>query len=157
GQRLLINGASGGVGTFAVQLAKAYGAEVTAVCRTRNVDLVRSLGAEHVVDYTRDDFTRAGHRYDVVLDLVGNRSLAGLRRALVPDGTLILSGGGVSRGGSLVGPLGLMIRGMALSRFVRPRIVLLPVRPSQDTLATLTELAESGTITPVIDRTYPLA
>jgi len=157
GQRLLINGASGGVGTFAVQLAKSYGAEVTAVCRTRNVDLVRSLGAEHVVDYTRDDFTRAGHRYDVVLDLVGNRSLAGLRRALVPDGTLILSGGGVSRGGSLVGPLGLMVRGMALSRFVRNRIVLLTVKPSQDTLATLAELAESGTITPVIDRTYPLA
>jgi NADPH:quinone reductase-like Zn-dependent oxidoreductase len=157
GQRLLVNGASGGVGTFAVQLAKAYGADVTGVCRTRNVDLVRSLGADHVVDYTRDDFTRNGHRYDVVLDLVGNRSLADLRRALVPRGTLVLSGGGVSRGGSVIGPIGLMVRGMALSRFVRHRIVLLTARPSEDNLATLKQLTESGTITPVIDRTYPLA
>jgi NADPH:quinone reductase-like Zn-dependent oxidoreductase len=157
GQRLLINGASGGVGTFAVQLAKAYGAEVTAVCRTGNMDLVRSLGADHVVDYTRDDFTRAGARYDVVLDLVGNRSITDLRRALVPNGTLILSGGGVSRGGSLVGPMGLMFRGMALSRFVRHRIVMFTARLNEDNLATLRELAESGTITPIIDRTYPLA
>src|SRR4051794_3957317 len=93
GHRVLINGASGGVGTFAVQLARSYGAEVTAVCRDRNAGLVRSLGAAHVVDYTRDDFTRAGHRYDVVFDLVGNRSLTDLRRALTPTGTLVLSGG----------------------------------------------------------------
>jgi NADPH:quinone reductase-like Zn-dependent oxidoreductase len=157
GQHVLINGASGGVGTFAVQLAKAYGAEVTAVCRSRNVELVESIGADHVVDYTRDDFTRTGRRHDVVLDLVGNRSLTALRRALTPTGTLVLSGGGVSSGGSLVGPLGLMVRGLALSRFVRQRLVLLTAKQSRDNLATLRELVESGKLRPVIDRTYPLA
>jgi NADPH:quinone reductase-like Zn-dependent oxidoreductase len=157
GQHLLINGAAGGVGTFAVQLAKAFGADVTGVCSTRNVDLVGSIGADHVVDYTRDDFARTGRSYDVVLDLVGNRSLADLRRALTPTGTLILSGGGFSNGGSLFGPLGLMIRGRALSRFVRHRLVLLIARPNRDNLTTLRELAESGTITPVVDRSYPLA
>jgi NADPH:quinone reductase-like Zn-dependent oxidoreductase len=157
GQHILINGASGGVGTFAVQLAKAFGADVTAVCSTRNVDLVRSIGADHVIDYTHDDFARGERRHDIVLDLVGNRSLTALRRALTPAGTLILSGGGVSTGGSLIGPLGLMIRGLALSRFVRQRVVLLMVAPSKDNLATLRELAESGKLAPVIDRTYPLA
>ncbi len=157
GQRVLINGASGGVGTFAVQIGKAFGAEVTAVCSTRNVELVTSIGADHVVDYSRDDFTRSGRQHDIVLDLVGNRSLTHLRRALAPTGTLILSGGGVFEGGSLFGPLGLMIRGRALSRFVGQRLVLLTAKQSQDNLATLRELAESGKITPVIDRTYPLA
>ncbi len=122
GQRILINGASGGVGMFAVQIAKSYGAEVTGVCSTRNVDLVRSIGADHVIDYTREDFTRNVRRYDVVFDLVGNRSLTELRRALTPAGTLILSGGGVSNGGSFVGPIGLIIRGQLLSRFVRQRV-----------------------------------
>jgi len=157
GSSLLINGASGGVGTFAVQLAKAYGADVTAVCSTRNVDLVRSLGADHVIDYTREDFARGDRRYDVVLDLVGNRSLADLRRPLVPAGMLVLSGGGVSKGGSLIGPLGLMARGLALARFVRHRIVFLMAPISLANLTELKRLAESGTITPVIDRTYPLA
>ena len=157
GQRVLINGASGGVGTFAVQLCRGYGAQVTAVCSTRNVDLVSDLGAEHIVDYTRDDFVRAGRRYDVVLDLVGNRSLGELRRVLTPEGTLVLSGGGVSKGGSLVGPMGLMSRAMLVSRFVRHRIVVLVAKQSQANLATLRELAESGTLTPVIDRTYPLS
>jgi NADPH:quinone reductase-like Zn-dependent oxidoreductase len=156
GQHVLINGASGGVGTFAVQIAKAFGAEVTGVCSTRNADLIRSIGADHVIDYTGEDFTRTGRRYDILLDLVGNRSLTELRRALTPTGTLILSGGGVSSGGSLLGPLGLMIRGRALSRFARHKLVLLMAKPNKDNLAALRELAESGKITPIIDRTYPL-
>ncbi|MEV4535245.1 NAD(P)-dependent alcohol dehydrogenase [Asanoa sp. NPDC049518] len=156
GQQVLINGASGGVGTLAVQLAKAFGATVTAVCSTRNVDLVRSLGADDVVDYTRADFTRAG-RHDVVLDLVGNRSLTALRRALTPRGTLVLSGGGVYRGGSLVGPVWLIARGRLLAPFVRQRIVVPAATPSREHLETLRAHAEAGRLTPVIDRTYPLA
>ncbi|KAA9155402.1 NAD(P)-dependent alcohol dehydrogenase [Amycolatopsis acidicola] len=156
GQRLLINGASGGVGTFAVQLGKKYGAEVTAVCRTRNVELMTSLGADHVVDYTAQDFTRAGQRYDAVFDLVGNHSLTALRRALVPDGTVVLSGGGVSDGGSLVGPMGLILKAQFFGRFVRQRVVILSTEPSLEVLADLRELAEAGDLAPVIDRTYPL-
>ncbi|TDB79851.1 NAD(P)-dependent alcohol dehydrogenase [Micromonospora sp. KC721] len=156
GRRILINGASGGVGTFAVQLAKAFGAEVTGVCSTRNVELVRSLGADHVVDYTREDFTGDGRRYDVLIDLVGNRSLADYRRALTPTGTLILSGGGVYQGGSLLGPMRLILRGKLLSRFVRQRLLVLTAAPSREALAVLGQLAEAGTLTPVIDRTYPL-
>jgi NADPH:quinone reductase-like Zn-dependent oxidoreductase len=157
GQQVLINGASGGVGTFAVQIAAAFGATVTGVCSTRNADLVRSIGADHVVDYTRDDFMRAGQRYDVVFDLVGNRSLSDLRRALTPAGTLILSGGGVFEGGSVVGPMGLIVKGTVLSRFVSNRLVVLTAKASRENLATLRELAESGKLTPVIDRTYPLS
>ncbi|MFC3577002.1 NAD(P)-dependent alcohol dehydrogenase [Streptomyces yaanensis] len=158
GQKVLINGASGGVGTFALQLAKVYGAEVTGVCRTRNVDLVRSLGADHVVDYTEEDFTRGGRRYDVVLDLVGNHSLTALRRALTPTGTLVLSGGGVYEGGSLLGPMGLFIRRQLLSPFVRRQHLLdLAAKQSKENLTALRELADSGKITPVIDRTYPLS
>lgn len=157
GQHVLINGASGGVGTFAVQIAKVLGAEVTAVCSALNADLVRSIGADRVVDYARDDFARMGHRYDIVLDLVGNRSLSDLRRALTPRGTLVLSGGGVSRGGSLFGPIGLIARGAAVSRFVRHRLVVLTAKPSGDNLATLSELLGSGKVHPVIDRVYPLA
>jgi NADPH:quinone reductase-like Zn-dependent oxidoreductase len=157
GQRILINGASGGVGTFAVQIAKHLGADVTGVCSTRNVDLVRSIGADHVIDYTREDFSRNGQRYDVVFDLVGNRSLADCRRALTPRGTLILSGGGVSGGGSLIGPYALILRGQLLSRFVRYRLLTLTATPSAERLATLRELAESGKVVPVIDRTYPLS
>ncbi|MFF0062285.1 NAD(P)-dependent alcohol dehydrogenase [Streptomyces sp. NPDC005279] len=157
GQKVLVNGASGGVGTFAVQIAKAFGAEVTGVCSTRNVDLVRSTGADHVIDYTREDFTRNGPRYDVVLDLVGNRALAECRRALTPAGTLVLSGGGVSEGGSPVGPMGLILRGQALSRFVRQRLLVLTATPDKENLATLRELVERGKVSPVIDRTYPLS
>ncbi|WP_369174566.1 NAD(P)-dependent alcohol dehydrogenase [Streptomyces sp. R28] len=157
GQTVLVNGASGGVGTFAVQLAKAYGAEVTAVCSTRNVDLVRSLGADHVIDYTREDFTRGGRRYDVVLDLVGNHSLAGFRRALTPTGTLVLSGGGVYEGGSVVGPMGLFFKRRVAAPFARQRLLELPARQSRANLAALRELAESGKIAPVVERTYPLS
>ncbi|MGW4460797.1 NAD(P)-dependent alcohol dehydrogenase [Micromonospora sp. NPDC004704] len=156
GQQVLVNGASGGVGTFAVQIARALGADVTGVCGTRNVELVRRLGADHVVDYTRDDFADGTRRYDVVLDLVGNRSLTDCRRALTPTGTLVLSGGGVSRGGSLVGPMGLFIRAHLLSRFVAHRILVPTATPSRENLVALRELAESGKVTPAIDRTYPI-
>ena len=157
GQQVLVNGASGGVGTFAVQLAKAFGATVTGVCSPRNVELVRSLGADHVVDYTSADFAAGPQRYDLVFDLVGNRSLGDLRRALTPAGTLVLSGGGVHKARTtLVGPMGLRIMAQAQSRFVKHRIVELNATPSSDTLATLAQLADSGQVTPVIDRTYPL-
>lgn len=156
GQHVLVNGASGGVGTFAVQIAKSMGATVTGVCRTRNVELVASLGADHVVDYTMDDFTRNGTRYDLVLDLVGNHSLTGLRRALTPGGTIVLAGGGVFGGGSLVGPMWLMIRAKLLAPFVRDRLLVLTTTPDREILAALRHLAESGGFTPVIDRTYAL-
>jgi NADPH:quinone reductase-like Zn-dependent oxidoreductase len=157
GQHVLINGASGGVGTFAVQIATAFGAEVTGVCSTRNVDLVRSIGADHVIDYTCEDFARGSARYDVLFDLVGNRSLADCRRVLKPNGTLVLSGGGTSRGGSLFGPMGPMVRAMVVSKFVRDhRLVILMVAPNRANLATLRELIESGQVTPIIDRAFPL-
>ncbi|HEU5108749.1 MAG TPA: NAD(P)-dependent alcohol dehydrogenase, partial [Micromonosporaceae bacterium] len=156
GQSILINGASGGVGTFAVQLAVAFGATVTGVCSTRNVDLVRSLGAAEVVDYRERDFARAGREYDVILDLVGNRSLTDLRRTLTPDGTLVLAGGGVSDGGSLIGPMALIIRGWMVSRFVRHRLEQFTLKPGRDHLVTLRELAEAGKFVPVVDRTFPL-
>ena len=157
GQRVLVNGASGGVGIFAVQIAKAFGAEVTGVCSTRNLELVRSTGADHVIDYTVEDFTRNGRRYDVVFDLVGNRSLTECRRALTPAGRLVLSGGGVSEGGSLIGPMGLILKGQVMSRFVRHRLLVLTATPSTENLAALRELAEAGKLAPVIDRTYPLS
>ncbi|WP_328673961.1 NAD(P)-dependent alcohol dehydrogenase [Streptomyces sp. NBC_00328] len=157
GQAVLINGASGGVGTFAVQIAKSFGAEVTGVCSARNGELVRSLGADHLIDYAQEDFTRNGQRYDVVFDLVGNHSLAGFRRALKPAGTIVLSGGGVFEGGSVIGPMGLLIRGQVMSRFARHRLLVLTATPSKENLATLRELADSGKLTPVIDRTYPLS
>jgi NADPH:quinone reductase-like Zn-dependent oxidoreductase len=160
GQRVLINGASGGVGTFAVQIAKALGAEVTGVCSARNAELVRSLGADHLVDYAREDFSRGGQRYDVVFDLVANRSLGDLRRVLAPSGVLVLSGGGVSRSGRphLAGPMGLTIKAQAASRFVRHRLhPLMNVPTNADTLAALRELIESGKVLPAIDRTFTLA
>jgi NADPH:quinone reductase-like Zn-dependent oxidoreductase len=156
GQHVLINGASGGVGTFAVQIAKSLGATVTGVCRTRNVELVTSLGADHVVDYTQDDFTTNGTRYDLVLDLVGNHSLTALRRALAPGGTIVLSGGGVFSGGSIAGPLSLMVRAKLQAPFVRDRLLVLTTTPGREVLAALRHLAESGGFTPVVDRTYSL-
>lgn len=158
GQKVLINGASGGVGMFAVQIAKAFGAEVTGVCSTGNAELIRSIGADHVIDYTREDFARGGQRYDLVLDLVGNRSLAACRRVLAPRGTFVLIGGGVYEGGSLVGPMGFFLKVQALSPLVRPhRLRTFFAQPDGEHLAALSELIESGKVTPVIDRTYPLS
>ncbi|WP_350278688.1 NAD(P)-dependent alcohol dehydrogenase [Kribbella sp. HUAS MG21] len=157
GQRVLINGAAGGVGTFAVQLGKALGATVTAVCSSRNVDLVASLGADDVVDYTTSDFSRLGRRYDVVLDLVGNRSLTALRRVLVRRGALLLSGGGLYGGGSVFGPLALIVRGQLAAPFVAQRIEVFSAVPSRANLTALREYAEAGRLTPVVDRTYPLS
>jgi NADPH:quinone reductase-like Zn-dependent oxidoreductase len=157
GQTILINGASGGVGTFAVQLAKARQAVVTAVCRTRNLELIAKLGADHTIDYTTEDFARSPRRYDVVFDLVGNRSLRDLLRVLTPDGTLIMSGGGVSTGGSMLGPMPLFVRGKLLAPFLRRRRLISPTPdPSRATLDELRELTESGQVTPLIDRTFPL-
>ena len=157
GQHVLINGASGGVGTFAVQIAKSLGADVTAVVSTRNVELVGTLGADRAIDYTRENFAQNGHRYDVVVDLVGNRSLSDLRRAATPTGTLVLSGGGVFHGGSFIGPMGLFIKGMLMSRFMSQQLLEPQAVPSKENLAKLRELAESGKVTPIIDRTYPLS
>ncbi len=155
GQRVLINGASGGIGTFAVQLAHILGAEVTAVCSTRNLDLVRSLGAAHTVDYTREDFTRQNRRYDLVLDVAGNRSLTSLRRALTPRGTLVLVGGIASRGGRLLGPMTQILRGALLSRFVSHRITSVQRKPNAEDLRFLADLLTTERLTPVLDRTYP--
>ncbi|MHB8470307.1 MAG: NAD(P)-dependent alcohol dehydrogenase [Gaiellaceae bacterium] len=148
GQRVLINGAAGGVGTFAVQIAKAMGGHVTGVCSTRNVELVRSLGADDVVDYTTDDFAHRGVRHDLVIDLVGNRSTADLRRVLTPKGTAVLIGGG----GNLVD----MVAPLVVARFVSQRLVTFTAKINAEDLAALGELAEAGKLTPVIDRTYPL-
>jgi len=152
----LINGASGGVGTFAVQIAKSYGAEVTGVCGTRNVEMVRSIGADHVIDYTREDFTEGSERYDLILDNVANRSLSDLRRALTPDGKLQPNGGGHSSG-RWIGPMGGTARAFMSSLFVRQQGRPFLSLPSKEDLATLKELTEAGKVTPVIDRTYPLS
>jgi NADPH:quinone reductase-like Zn-dependent oxidoreductase len=152
GQKLLINGASGGVGTFAVQIAKAFGAEVTGVTSTRNVELVRSIGADHVIDYTSDDFTAAAARYDLILDNVGNHSMARTRRALAPSGTLISNGGGHADG-----KLGRTIRAMLVSMFVREQAGPTVKTQNHDDLVALKALVESGKVTPVIDQTFPLS
>ena len=154
GQQVLIIGASGGVGTFAVQLAKLFGAEVTGVCSTGKLDLVRSLGADHVIDYTREDFTRSGQRYDLVLQLAGTSSPADCRRALTPTGTLLLSSG--ESAGRWIGPVDRMLKAAALSPFVGQRLRLVPGQAEPGDLQTVRELIEAGKVSPVIDRTYPL-
>jgi NADPH:quinone reductase-like Zn-dependent oxidoreductase len=154
GQKVLVIGASGGVGTFAVQLAKAFGAEVTGVASTAKLDLVRSIGADHVVDYTRDDVADGATRYDLVLDIGGNRSLAHLRRALTPRGTLVLVGG--EDGGRWTG-MDRQFRMLAISPFVRQRLRTFLNRERHEELQVLTELIEAGKVTPVVDRTYPLS
>jgi NADPH:quinone reductase-like Zn-dependent oxidoreductase len=154
GQRVLINGAAGGVGTFAVQIAKAFGAHVTGVCSTRNLELVRSIGADEVIDYAIDDFARSGQRYDLVVDAVGNRSLRDFRRVLSRKGTLVLVGGG---GGRWLGPMAGPLRGAVMSRFVSQRLRLLLAKITKADLVVLKELIEAGKVTPVIDRTYPLS
>ncbi|MGP4029292.1 NAD(P)-dependent alcohol dehydrogenase [Actinomadura sp. 3N407] len=155
GQRVLVNGASGGIGTFAVQLAKTFGAEVTGVCSTRNVELVGSLGADDVVDYTREDFTGREGRYDLLMDIVGDRSLAGLRRPLTSRGTLVIVGGIASPRGGLLGPAAQILRGALASPFVSQRIVAVSWKPNSTDLRFLAELMEKEQIAPVIDRTYP--
>jgi len=155
GQRVLIIGAGGGVGTFAVQLAKAFGVEVTGVCSTTKVELVRSIGADRVIDYTRDDFVDGDNRYNVILDIAGNRSLSHLRRALAPEGTLVLVGG--EGGGRWLGGVDRTLRALVLSRFVRQKLVTwIATQPKED-LEALHELLEAGKVTPVVDRTFPLS
>jgi NADPH:quinone reductase-like Zn-dependent oxidoreductase len=155
GQQVLIIGASGGVGTYAVQLAKALGAEVTGVCSTTKVDLVRSIGADHVIDYTREDFADGKQRYDVILDIGGNRSLSHLRRALTRKGTLVLVGG--EEGGRWLGGMDRQLRMLLLSPFVGQTLRSLINKENHEDLIVLAELIEAGKITPVIDRTYPLS
>jgi NADPH:quinone reductase-like Zn-dependent oxidoreductase len=151
GQKVLINGASGGVGTFAVQIAKAFGAEVTGVTSTKNVDLVRSIGADHVIDYTRADFTTGTERYDLILDNVGNHSMARTRAALTPQGTLISNGGGHADG-----KFGRTVRALLVSMFVRQQAGPTVKSQNHDDLVALAGLVEAGQVTPVIDRAYPL-
>lgn len=153
GQTVLITGASGGVGSFAVQIAKAFGAEVTGVCSSCNVELVRSLGADDVVDYTTTDFTRTGKRYGVILDNVEGHALAAVRRVLTPTGTLIPNSG---RGGRWFGPLGRILKAHVLSGFTRQRLKPFTSLGRQQDLRTLADLLTAGQVTPVIDRTYPL-
>jgi NADPH:quinone reductase-like Zn-dependent oxidoreductase len=155
GQKVLIIGAGGGVGTFAVQIAKWLGAEVTSVCSTGKVDLVRSLGSDHVIDYTREDFVQSGQRYDLVLQLAGTRSPSDCRRALTPTGTLLLSSGESS--GRWVGPVGRIVKAVVLSPFVRQRLVPFEAKRSVEDLRLMKELIDAGTVTPVIDRTFSLS
>jgi NADPH:quinone reductase-like Zn-dependent oxidoreductase len=154
GMKVLINGASGGVGTFAVQIAKSFGAEVTGVCSTRNVELVRSLGADHVVDYKHEDFTTTGKRYDLIIDNVGNQSPLALRRALVPNGTVIIVG--APKDGPWIGTFWGIIRGTALSWFVDEKFQFFVARLTHDDLSFLAELAHQGKMRSVIDRRYSL-
>jgi NADPH:quinone reductase-like Zn-dependent oxidoreductase len=161
GQSILINGAAGGVGTYAVQIAKALGGRVTGVCSTSNLEFVHSIGADDVIDYTTGDFTRGSSRYDLIVQLAGNRTQAELRRALTRDGHLVVVGGGTGReiddGGGLWELLSLMLKGMVLSRVVRPRALMFMARIRTADLTFLAELIESGKLTSVVDRIYPLA
>ena len=155
GQRVLVNGAGGGVGTYAVQIAAALGAEVTGVCSTRSVELVRSLGAAHVVDYTTEDFTDGPTKYDVIFDNVSSLPLARLRAVLAPKGTLVLNGGGSP--GHLFGPVAGILRAVVANAFVSQRLRPLPSRQNRGELLAVTGLIEDGKLMPVVDRTYPLA
>ena len=157
GQKVLINGASGGVGTFAVQIARSFGADVTGVCSTRNLDMVRSIGAGRVVDYTKEDFTLVDERYDVVLDNVGNRSLLDVRYVMNPEGKYILIGGGGPDDGRWIGPLIKPIEAVVLSWFVRQDMGMLLAELNKEDLTVLRDLMQAGKVAPVIDRTYPLS
>jgi NADPH:quinone reductase-like Zn-dependent oxidoreductase len=157
GQKVLVNGAAGGIGTFAVQIAKAFGAEVTAVCRADAADLVRSIGADRVVDYAKEDFTRSGERYDLILDAVGNLSLPACRRSLTPDGILVAAGGGVGPHPPRLGRLATrLIGGLLLSLFGRRKMVVVVARMRQEDLNVLRGLMEAGKVAPVIDTRYGL-
>ena len=154
GQRVLVIGASGGVGSYAVQLAKALGAEVTGVASTAKLDLVRALGADHVIDYTRDDFAEAGIRYDLILDIAGNPTLSRLRRALTPKGTVVIVGG--EDGGNLTGGMSRTLRALALSPFISQRFANFINKERASDLHRLSALIDAGQVTPNVDRTYPL-
>ena len=157
GQKVLINGASGGVGTFAVQIAKSFGADVTGVCSTRNLDLVRSLGADHVIDYTKEDFTKGDERYDVILDNVGTQPLSGFRHALQPKGICVMIGGGGPNDGGLIGPMGRPIVALLMSPFISQKMGMMMAELNKEDLTILGDLMQSGKVKPVIDRTYPLS
>jgi NADPH:quinone reductase-like Zn-dependent oxidoreductase len=148
-QKVLINGASGGVGPFAVQIAKAFGSEVTGVCSTRNVDMVRSIGADHVIDYTQEDFTKNGQGYDLILDNVASRSFSDLRRALAPQGVIIPNSGHAG--------IGYVLKALVLSLFMRQHGPSFVANPNSEDMAVLKEFIEAGKVTPVIDKTYPLS
>ena len=154
GHKVLINGASGGVGTFAVQIAKSYGAEVTGVCSARNADMVRSIGADHVIDYKTEDYTEGGLHYDLIIDMVGNHSLSKNRQVLTPDGKLVMVGGAT---GNWLGPLIRPIKALMYSPFVEQEFLMLLANMRQQDLKVLSELMKTGAITPVIDRSYPLS
>jgi NADPH:quinone reductase-like Zn-dependent oxidoreductase len=155
GQEVLIIGASGGVGTYAVQIAKAFGANVTGVCSTAKVEMVRSIGADHVIDYTREDFAEGDQRYDLILDIGGNSTLSRLRRALASRGTLVIVGG--EGGGRWLGGTDRQLRAMMLSPFVGQKLGTFVNKENHEDMIVLKELIESGKVTPIIDRTYPLA
>lgn len=157
GQKVLINGASGGVGTFAVPIAKSFGAEVTGVCSTRNVELVQSLGADHVIDYTKEDFTKGSERYDVMLDNVANHSLSECRRVLKPNGIYVLIGGGTANAQGLLGGLGNALKAMVFSKFVSQKMGMMMADANNKDLTLLAEMVASGKMKPVIDRTYKLS
>lgn len=154
GHKVLINGASGGVGTFAVQIAKSYGAEVTGVCSARNADMVRSIGADHVIDYKTEDYTESGLRYDLIIDMVGNHSLSKNRQVLTPEGKLVMVGGAK---GNWLGPLMAPIKALMYSPFVEQEFIMLMASMRQQDLKVLGELMKAGELTPVIDRSYPLS
>jgi NADPH:quinone reductase-like Zn-dependent oxidoreductase len=155
GQKVLVIGASGGVGTYAVQLAKAFGAHVTGVCSTAKVEMVRSIGADHVIDYTKEDFAEGEQRYDLILDIGGNSSLSRLRRVLTPRGTLVIVGG--EGGGRWFGGVDRQLRAMMLSPFVGQKLLAFVSPENHEDMMALKELIESRKVTPVIDRTYPLS
>src|SRR6266516_1218689 len=157
GQKVLINGASGGVGTFAVQIAKSLGADVTGVCSTRNVDLVRSLGADHVIDYTKEDFAKGAERYDVILDNVPNHSLSECRAILNPNGKYILIGGGGPNDNRWIGPFGRLIQALVVSPFVSQKMGMMMAQLTKSDLTVLCDMMQSGKVKPVIDRTYKLS
>ena len=157
GQKVLINGASGGVGTFAVQIARALGAEVTGVTSTKNLDMVRSIGADYVVDYTQEDFTKGTKQYDLILDCVGNLALLDTRRAMKPDGILVQIGGGGPDEGNWIGPLAGPIKGLVLSLFVNQEFVPILAQLNPEDLKILADFMQAGKITPVIDRKYPMS